>query len=430
MTENNTEYLSINEAANILGIHPETLRRWDRTGKVISMRIGARGHRKYRRIDLESLTRNESKDFYRLHLQFQNYMLELGYEVKKREPLVSPVFPTTFTPSGGPDLVYDLANKHIIKNVVINQPCIRHWDIKLVGDSKHLSFFNMFVTASSSLSGFTRSKNISDYVNFLINYLHLDISRVYGSYCGRGVINGYDIEEDTEIKSIWKENGISEERQICFDQDLVKEAFVANSVEPYGGYRAELFYDTRIAAKPVSSRDEFVALEQSGVILEFFTHVKYWCLVENGKITKALDKNLIISASGSGPQRLLRILENVYDINDISVLKSIRQVFKNFKELENSDIDVLTDHIRAYTFLIGDNAVNLSGRKNKSRRTILNTYKKRIKERIQKLPSKSRLAILSSATHKVVDLFCVLFPVFEQKRNFIIREMVDSILVG
>lgn len=39
--------VTLREAAVMLGVHPETLRRWDNDGKLKSVRVGARGHRKY-----------------------------------------------------------------------------------------------------------------------------------------------------------------------------------------------------------------------------------------------------------------------------------------------------------------------------------------------------------------------------------------------
>lgn len=44
--------LSIQEAADILKLHPETLRRWDREGKLKAIKVGERGDRKYRSEDL------------------------------------------------------------------------------------------------------------------------------------------------------------------------------------------------------------------------------------------------------------------------------------------------------------------------------------------------------------------------------------------
>lgn len=53
----NKEFLSIREVAEFFGVHQETLRRWDREGKLKSVRIGERGHRKYKKEDIEKLSR-------------------------------------------------------------------------------------------------------------------------------------------------------------------------------------------------------------------------------------------------------------------------------------------------------------------------------------------------------------------------------------
>lgn len=39
--------LRIREAAEMLGVNPETLRRWDRQGRLKAIRIGNRGDRRY-----------------------------------------------------------------------------------------------------------------------------------------------------------------------------------------------------------------------------------------------------------------------------------------------------------------------------------------------------------------------------------------------
>ena len=45
--------LRIREAAEMLSVHPETLRRWDRQGKLKAVRFGSRGDRRYRKEDLD-----------------------------------------------------------------------------------------------------------------------------------------------------------------------------------------------------------------------------------------------------------------------------------------------------------------------------------------------------------------------------------------
>ena len=49
------EYLTVGEAAQILGVSKDTLRRWDRAGKLEARRHPITGYRLYLRRELEAL---------------------------------------------------------------------------------------------------------------------------------------------------------------------------------------------------------------------------------------------------------------------------------------------------------------------------------------------------------------------------------------
>ena len=49
------EYLTVKEAAQFLGVSPETLRNWDQSGKFKAVRHPLNGYRLYRREKLETL---------------------------------------------------------------------------------------------------------------------------------------------------------------------------------------------------------------------------------------------------------------------------------------------------------------------------------------------------------------------------------------
>lgn len=53
--DNNKDLLSISEVAEKLGVHKETLRRWDNQGKLKAIRFGKRGHRRYKREEIEKI---------------------------------------------------------------------------------------------------------------------------------------------------------------------------------------------------------------------------------------------------------------------------------------------------------------------------------------------------------------------------------------
>jgi len=51
------EYLTVGEAAELLGVSKDTLRRWDRAGKLKARRHPITGYRLYLRRELEALLR-------------------------------------------------------------------------------------------------------------------------------------------------------------------------------------------------------------------------------------------------------------------------------------------------------------------------------------------------------------------------------------
>ncbi len=49
------EYLRIKAAAAVLGVSVNTLRNWERSGKLVAYRHPVNGHRLYKRVDLDAL---------------------------------------------------------------------------------------------------------------------------------------------------------------------------------------------------------------------------------------------------------------------------------------------------------------------------------------------------------------------------------------
>lgn len=47
--------LTIRQAAEVLNVHVETLRRWDKSGKLKAIRVNDRGDRRYKPEDLEKI---------------------------------------------------------------------------------------------------------------------------------------------------------------------------------------------------------------------------------------------------------------------------------------------------------------------------------------------------------------------------------------
>jgi excisionase family DNA binding protein len=50
--------LRIREAAEILGVNPETLRRWDREGRLNAVIVSKRGDRRYKEEDIQKFIKD------------------------------------------------------------------------------------------------------------------------------------------------------------------------------------------------------------------------------------------------------------------------------------------------------------------------------------------------------------------------------------
>ena len=53
------ELLTLNEAAKILKVHPNTLRLWDNKGILVAIRVGPKRTRRYKKEDLEKFIKDK-----------------------------------------------------------------------------------------------------------------------------------------------------------------------------------------------------------------------------------------------------------------------------------------------------------------------------------------------------------------------------------
>ena len=54
------DILTLQQAAEVLNVHPNTLRNWDRKGLLKAIRLGARKDRRYRKSDILKLLKNNN----------------------------------------------------------------------------------------------------------------------------------------------------------------------------------------------------------------------------------------------------------------------------------------------------------------------------------------------------------------------------------
>lgn len=58
----NPELLTLKETCEILKVHPNTLRAWDKKGILKAVRFGVRGDRRYRNRDIMSLLKGNKSE--------------------------------------------------------------------------------------------------------------------------------------------------------------------------------------------------------------------------------------------------------------------------------------------------------------------------------------------------------------------------------
>lgn len=79
-----SEYMTVNEAANFLGVSSWTLRNWDKAGKLVPLRNPMNGYRIYHYEDLNSILKaNKSQQFEVTQLNEKNISLEAEIERRK-----------------------------------------------------------------------------------------------------------------------------------------------------------------------------------------------------------------------------------------------------------------------------------------------------------------------------------------------------------
>ena len=54
------DMLTLQQASDVLNVHPNTLRNWDNEGVLKAVRYGRRGDRRYRKVDIEKILKQNN----------------------------------------------------------------------------------------------------------------------------------------------------------------------------------------------------------------------------------------------------------------------------------------------------------------------------------------------------------------------------------
>ncbi|MBU1132574.1 alanine--tRNA ligase [Patescibacteria group bacterium] len=273
-----------------------------------------------------------------------------------------------FTTAGMHPLVpYLLGEKHPAgKRLVDFQKCIRTGDIDEVGDDWHLTFFEML--GNWSLNDYWKRESLGWSLEFLTSERWLNILKeklAVSVFAGDS-----DAPFDQESYDIWKDLGIPEEKIYKYEKS-------ENWWGPAGqtgpcGPDSEIFYITDKEpcgsdCQPSCSCGRYVEI-WNNVFMEYYKD-------ENGIFQKADQRNV---DTGMGLERTVAILNKLPDIYSCPHIEPIVEevnVLRDYKNLgmegvlgndmygkkdsvdyekNKKAIRVIVDHIRAATFILGD----------------------------------------------------------------------------
>ncbi len=261
-------------------------------------------------------------------------------------------------PENDPSVLFITAGMHPIvpfllgethshgKRLCSVQRCIRTNDIEDVGDSWHLSFFEML--GSWSLGDYFKEEAISMSFEFLTKELRIPTER-FSVTCFAG---DKDAPRDEETARIWAELGVAKNR-IHFLPKADNWWGPAGQTGPCGP-DTEMFYHTKDIQE--KSTEEFSKLSSTGPFCEIWNDVlMQYDKTADGKFVELKQKNV---DTGMGVERTVAVLngaDNVYVCDTLApILDKVIAISAKGTTKTNRNARIITDHIRAAVMILGD----------------------------------------------------------------------------
>lgn len=267
-----------------------------------------------------------------------------GHKEIPSAPVVPENDPTVlFTTAGMHPLVpYLLGEPHPQgKRLTDYQKCIRTGDIDSVGDSSHLTFFEMM--GNWSLGDYFKKESIHMSYEFLEKELGFDMNKISVT-----VFAGEDgIPRDDEAANYWVEAGIPKERIFYCSREH-------NWWGPAGetgpcGPDTEIFYDT---GKEKCS-DECSPACSCGKYLEIWNNVfMQYNKQKDGSYVPLEHPNV---DTGLGLERVIGLLQGKKSVYETELFTDIIAKIKELSQDANeASCRIIADHIRTSIFMIVD----------------------------------------------------------------------------
>ncbi|NHJ02450.1 MAG: alanine--tRNA ligase [Candidatus Heimdallarchaeota archaeon] len=351
--------------------------------------------------------------------------LYLKFFEEKNHSIISSA---SLLPENDPTVLFTTAGMHPLQPFLLGEPhpsgkrlvncqkCIRTGDIEDVGDSTHLTFFEML--GNWSLGDYFKEEAIEMSWEFLTDprWLGLDPNKISVT-----VFEGdEEVPRDEESASIWKKVGIPEKRIYYLPRE-------DNWWGPAGetgpcGPDTEMFFDT--GKKKCSSSCQPGC--NCGKYFEIWNDVfMSYNKVSENKYEKLKQKNV---DTGMGIERTVAVLNDMKTIFEIDTIKPIVDRIVDFTKIDHPNpeqiesVHIIADHIRAATFILGDDKHLTPS--NLGQGYVLRRLIRRIIRQGNLLNIKQRfLPVLAQI---VIETYKNIYPELENNKSFIIEQLTQE----
>ncbi|MFW9935734.1 MAG: alanine--tRNA ligase [Candidatus Thorarchaeota archaeon] len=286
-----------------------------------------------------------------LRKRYLQFFLKRGHAIIPSASLIPQLDPTVLFQSAGmqPLVPYLLGQRHPDGNRLVNvQKCIRTDDIDEVGDTFHLTFFEML--GNWSLGDYWKQGAIEMAMKFLLDPregLGLEKQNLHVT-----VFEGdSQVSADEEAARAWENLGIARDHIHYLSY---KENWWALGDTGPQGPDTEIFVDTHAPSCSKTCRPGCGCGK----------YVEIWNLVfmsydraEDGTLTPLKKKNI---DTGMGLERALQVINQLPSVYETDVFRPIVEKIKELAQIQNSSakeqktIRIIADHIRSAAMALAD----------------------------------------------------------------------------
>ena len=357
------------------------------------------------------MTGNELRQIYITFFKHHNHAEIAGKSlIPENDPTV------LFTTAGMHPLVpYILGETHPAGTRLVNyQKCIRTGDIEEVGDTSHLTFFEML--GNWSLGDYFKKEAIAMSYEFLTgsSWLGLPPEKISVT-----VFKGdADVPPDNESAEIWKSMGIPESRIYFLSRD-------DNWWGPAGqtgpcGPDTEMFFDT--GKEPCGP--DCIPGCSCGKYFEIWNDVFMQYNKKADGTFEQMERKCV--DTGMGVERTIAVLEGKQSVYETEFFEPLLETIRNDSGIEygsdkNLDISmrIVADHVKTAAFILGDEQGITPS--NLGQGYILRRLIRRALRHGRKLSIEKDF--LTEPANQVIEMYAHVYPELEKNRDFIIEEL-------